>query len=391
MKIAMAVLGMISIVFIGCGDLSLQPDESSFRLDNDNGSEIRKSFKIAVPIPKLAIDNVAKVEYLLTGADMEDLRGELVIGEDDVARGVVRGVKAGSDRTVTLNALNSSGVITYTGSSVINVIAGETTSVNIVMKTTNVTEGDVEISGTFEDADAGEVSGILTNAAMIRAEELLGFWMFSFSFLGEPFSVEYHLQFLSDSMNENGEFTVNGIAKHDEGLVIAGYSPDDGKYLLVNSSEDLSMVLNIYFVINGYNAEGEVIVFFYDEETEDYVEQGRSALASSSGKISGFSEDGDTASGKTTIVVSNQIDDEEDTYTIYEFYISPSSADTWGPDLLGDSVLGFGESVAFEIEPGIYDLRAIDEDGDEYILTEAQIGEDGGIWEVTLAFWVDDE
>jgi hypothetical protein len=389
MKRAMAVFAIISVVLIGCGDLSLQPDKNSFHLDNDQGTGSGKSFKIAVPIPKLAVDNVAKVEYLLTGTDMEDLRGELVIGGDDVARGAVRGVKAGNSRTVTLNALNSSGVITYTGSSVMNVTAGETTSVNVVMKATNVTDGDVKISGTFEEED--EVSGIELNAAILRAEELLGFWRFNFTLLGDPFPVEYHLQSLSDSMNENGEFVVNGVAKNNAGVVLAGYSPDTEKYLLVNITEDQSLAVNIYFTISGYDVEGEAIVFSYDEGTEDYIEQGRGNLASSSGRISGFSDDSGTVSGKTTLAVSNQVDDGDYTYTIYELYISPSSADTWGPNLLGDQVLGFGESIAFEIEPGIYDLRAIDEEGDEYILTGAQIGEDGGVWEVTFDLLVDDE
>jgi formylglycine-generating enzyme required for sulfatase activity len=97
----------------------------------------------------MAIENVSRVEYVISASDIDTLRGELTIGADDVARGTVTGVKAGGDRLVTLNAYNAAGEKTYTGSSTTEVVAGETVTVRIVLRSLVSTEGDIDIEGTF--------------------------------------------------------------------------------------------------------------------------------------------------------------------------------------------------------------------------------------------------
>lgn len=56
--------------------------------------------------------------------------------------------------------------------------------------------------------------------------------------------------------------------------------------------------------------------------------------------------------------------------TIFFLYISPTSADTWGEDLLGANVLADGSRfvVRLRSDEVSFDVRAIDEDESEYII-----------------------
>jgi hypothetical protein len=57
---------------------------------------------------------------------------------------------------------------------------------------------------------------------------------------------------------------------------------------------------------------------------------------------------------------------------IMELYIAPTKSDDWEEDVLGIDVLGHGESVEIrfrgKLETCIYDILAINEDEDEYLL-----------------------
>lgn len=55
-------------------------------------------------------------------------------------------------------------------------------------------------------------------------------------------------------------------------------------------------------------------------------------------------------------------------WDIYFIYISRSTDDSWGSDWLDDDeILYSGNSVAFSLANGVYDIKLIDEDDDEYI------------------------
>jgi len=55
-------------------------------------------------------------------------------------------------------------------------------------------------------------------------------------------------------------------------------------------------------------------------------------------------------------------------WDIYYIYISSTYDDSWGSDWLGDSeILYSGNSIAFSVSNAVYDIKLIDEDGDEYI------------------------
>jgi hypothetical protein len=61
----------------------------------------------------------------------------------------------------------------------------------------------------------------------------------------------------------------------------------------------------------------------------------------------------------------------------YEFYyvrISPSSADSWGDDLLGSSeTIKPGETRTFRVNNDVYDVKIEDEDGDEYTFWDVEV------------------
>ena len=109
-------------------------DNSSRVTDGDSPEQSPGSFKIAVPIPKLAKEGVARVECVIAGTDMTTMQVEMSVGSDDVVRGTVDGVRPGTGRTVTLNAYDSGGELTYSGSATADVVAGETASVSVVLR-----------------------------------------------------------------------------------------------------------------------------------------------------------------------------------------------------------------------------------------------------------------
>lgn len=72
-------------------------------------------------------------------------------------------------------------------------------------------------------------------------------------------------------------------------------------------------------------------------------------------------------------------------YDIWYVYISPSDSDTWGNDWLGASeIISSGSTKTFTVSDGLYDVRLVDEDGDDYTVWDMPIS--GTVtWNVTLA------
>lgn len=64
-------------------------------------------------------------------------------------------------------------------------------------------------------------------------------------------------------------------------------------------------------------------------------------------------------------------------YQIDEFYASPANDENWGDDILGQDVLEGGKSGTVTIADGSeeceYDLKAVDEDGEEHILEDLDL------------------
>lgn len=73
-------------------------------------------------------------------------------------------------------------------------------------------------------------------------------------------------------------------------------------------------------------------------------------------------------------------------WDIEEIYISPSADDDWGDNLITET-LEPGDEITNTVAPGTYDLKAVDEDGDEYTLYLVEVDADGYIWDIELSDW----
>ena len=62
-------------------------------------------------------------------------------------------------------------------------------------------------------------------------------------------------------------------------------------------------------------------------------------------------------------------------YEVHKIYLSATESNNWGPDRLGrNGVLANADSLTLtDIRPGAYDIKFVDEDGDECILRNVKI------------------
>ncbi len=78
-----------------------------------------------------------------------------------------------------------------------------------------------------------------------------------------------------------------------------------------------------------------------------------------------------------------EITNDTGSWDIYYAYISPSTSDEWGDDWLGSEIMSVGEVWEFPVTNGTWDIKLVDEDGDEYILYNVQVAGTWR-WSVTL-------
>jgi len=83
--------------------------------------------------------------------------------------------------------------------------------------------------------------------------------------------------------------------------------------------------------------------------------------------------------GKATVKVINQ-----SKWEIHHLYLSSSSEEEWGPDQLEDEILTKGDSVTItDIPCDEYDIKVVDEDGDECIIEAVDMCRDASYWKIT--------
>jgi hypothetical protein len=74
-------------------------------------------------------------------------------------------------------------------------------------------------------------------------------------------------------------------------------------------------------------------------------------------------------------------------WEIHHMYLSPTSEkDEWGPDQLGDNVIkaNGGVFTLTDIECNKYDIKIVDEDGDECIVSAVALCDDSATWNITV-------
>ncbi len=85
------------------------------------------------------------------------------------------------------------------------------------------------------------------------------------------------------------------------------------------------------------------------------------------------------AARKATAKVINQ-----SKWDIHHLFLSSVDEDSWGPDQLGEHVLESGGSFTLRGIPcDEYDVRIVDEDGDECVIEEIELCADRSVWKIT--------
>jgi hypothetical protein len=85
------------------------------------------------------------------------------------------------------------------------------------------------------------------------------------------------------------------------------------------------------------------------------------------------------AKKKATVKIINQ-----SKWEIHHIYLSSSAEETWGEDQLEDDVLQKGQSLTLTNIPcDSYDIKVVDEDGDECVIEEVELCGDDSYWKIT--------
>jgi hypothetical protein len=92
-----------------------------------------------------------------------------------------------------------------------------------------------------------------------------------------------------------------------------------------------------------------------------------------------FAGAANAASRKSDVTVHNDSE-----WTIQHFFLSSSAEDEWGPDQLGDHVIKNGGAFTITSIPcDEYDVKLIDEDGDECVVEAVDVCGDDDSWLIT--------
>jgi hypothetical protein len=71
-------------------------------------------------------------------------------------------------------------------------------------------------------------------------------------------------------------------------------------------------------------------------------------------------------------------------FAILHFFLSPSDHEAWGPDQLGEHVVGNGGKFTLTGVPcDEYDVKLVDEDGDECVIGAVDVCGEDHEWEIT--------
>ncbi len=88
----------------------------------------------------------------------------------------------------------------------------------------------------------------------------------------------------------------------------------------------------------------------------------------------------ETGEGTAPVTIVNGLDP----WIIDYVWVDPSDA-PWGEDRLDDDFLFPEDMIVVWVDPGTYDIRVEDEDGDTYTLWGVDVDETGYEWEVSLS------
>ncbi len=85
------------------------------------------------------------------------------------------------------------------------------------------------------------------------------------------------------------------------------------------------------------------------------------------------------AGKKATVKIINQ-----SKWEIHHIFLSSTEDEEWGSDQLEDQILAKGDSLTLtDIPCDLYDIKVVDEDGDECVIEEVDLCGDHSYWKIT--------
>lgn len=85
------------------------------------------------------------------------------------------------------------------------------------------------------------------------------------------------------------------------------------------------------------------------------------------------------AAGKSSVKITNK-----SKWQIDQMFMSPADTDEWGPDQLGEQVIKTGMSFTLtDIPCNKWDIKLVDEDGDECELRDVDLCAHAASWDIT--------
>jgi len=82
---------------------------------------------------------------------------------------------------------------------------------------------------------------------------------------------------------------------------------------------------------------------------------------------------------KATVKIINQ-----SKWEIHHIFLSSTEDESWGEDQLEDEILVKGDAITITNIPcDLYDVKVVDEDGDECIIEEVDLCGDSSYWKIT--------
>lgn len=85
------------------------------------------------------------------------------------------------------------------------------------------------------------------------------------------------------------------------------------------------------------------------------------------------------AQGKVSVKIINS-----SSWAVHHLYLSPVSEESWGADQLRDNIIQTGAQFTITGIPcDSYDVKVVDEDGDECIIEEVDLCSENKYWKIT--------
>ena len=129
-----------------------------------SSSALTGEVTVSITFPRSVLETLEAVEVIISAADMDTMLRSLTV-QDSVASGKISYIPAGYDRVITINAYQTGGILSHTGSETIDIAPSQTVDVVIFLEAStgnaNIQAfiGQVVLQEDFESPVGGWATG----------------------------------------------------------------------------------------------------------------------------------------------------------------------------------------------------------------------------------------